>query len=653
MPSPLNASLPYTFKFDAVGHVVETDFATAGYYFVYGGDGLLYYRQGPYKVQNISRDGVGRVIYSGQSMAGTTYLTENPRWNPDGTQSGNSITRNGATNNSDGRSYGYDLRSRLTSSSFGYPVGNTAVSAYQFDGGATGGLGLRTGINLSGLTGTNAASFGNFARLGSMSVSGSLTNNSVGTPVAQTYDAAGNVTTRTAGGSTDTMTWDAFGQLVRDVRTGTGSFTWSAVYDGLGRRLQTTQGSLTVQSSYDPEIEFLELVTTINGVRNWHVTGPDLDGRYGGLNGCGGVEAIYNQSTSSATYLLSDTYGHSEGTLSGTTFVWNPTQCDGYGALPGTTKPSALIAGANVASQLGWRGHYIDPTGFYYMGARNYAPDSGTFLSPDPLGHSASMDLYSYCNGDPVNNFDSDGRFGVGALTGQTYNNASSEGAHAGLLTPLTLFTQAASSLVLQDTLLNQTVLGPVNQAITAGISSFVGASQGNGYTTAPNYTSQNLVIPIGHDQVKDYNVPMDSQTLQANNGQQFYTPPQANYQTVLNTAQANGPLNYSGAKSAIGLNGSFDYQRNNGMGSLDSPVISNLTQNILYPANNVFRPAYTDASNYSVGVYMRGAGYTLLASDLTGLVYASTHDNPNPLSPQLHQWWANGWNDANARISK
>jgi len=96
----------------------------------------------------------------------------------------------------------------------------------------------------------------------------------------------------------------------------------------------------------------------------------------------------------------------------------NPTQCDGYGALPGTTKPSALVAGANVASQLGWRSHYIDPTGFYYMGARNYAPDSGTFLSPDPLGHSASMDLYSYCDGDPVNQYDADGRVGKGAATG-------------------------------------------------------------------------------------------------------------------------------------------------------------------------------------------------------------------------------------------
>ena len=397
----------------------QTDFATAGYYFVYGSDGRLYGRYTPVKNQNLSRDYVGRVNGSSQSMSGTSLLNETIAWNPDGTQSGNSITRNGSVSASDPRTYGYNLRGELLLQNFSPSSGQNGSATYQFDGGAAGGLGLRTGVTLGvAMSGVTAQSYGTFARLGSMSVSGSLTNNSVGTPVAQTYDAAGNVTTRTAGGSTDTLTWDAFGQLVRDVRTGTGAFTWSAVYDGLGRRLQTTQGSLTVQSSYDPEVEFLELVTTINGVRNWHVTGPDLDGRYGGLNGCGGVEAIYNQSTSSATYLLSDTYGHTEGTLSGTTFVWNPTQCDGYGALPGTTKPSALVAGGNVASQLGWRGHYIDPTGFYYMGARNYAPDSGTFLSPDPLGHSASMDLYSYCDGDPVNQYDADGRIGKGAATG-------------------------------------------------------------------------------------------------------------------------------------------------------------------------------------------------------------------------------------------
>jgi hypothetical protein len=40
------------------------------------------------------------------------------------------------------------------------------------------------------------------------------------------------------------------------------------------------------------------------------------------------------------------------------------------------------------------------------------------FISPDPEGHVASMDLYSYCNGDPVNGYDPDGRFGKGVGSG-------------------------------------------------------------------------------------------------------------------------------------------------------------------------------------------------------------------------------------------
>ena len=32
------------------------------------------------------------------------------------------------------------------------------------------------------------------------------------------------------------------------------------------------------------------------------------------------------------------------------------------------------------------------------------------WISPDPLGHAASMDLYSYASGDPVNGLDPDGR---------------------------------------------------------------------------------------------------------------------------------------------------------------------------------------------------------------------------------------------------
>jgi hypothetical protein len=54
------------------------------------------------------------------------------------------------------------------------------------------------------------------------------------------------------------------------------------------------------------------------------------------------------------------------------------------------------------------------------------------FISPDPEGHVASMDLYSYCNGDPVNGYDPDGRVSTGVLTGQSYNAASSVGSALG-----------------------------------------------------------------------------------------------------------------------------------------------------------------------------------------------------------------------------
>ena len=45
-----------------------------------------------------------------------------------------------------------------------------------------------------------------------------------------------------------------------------------------------------------------------------------------------------------------------------------------------------------------------------------YDPVGGRFLSPDPLGHEMSMDLYSYANGDPVNFCDPDGRCGQNSM---------------------------------------------------------------------------------------------------------------------------------------------------------------------------------------------------------------------------------------------
>jgi hypothetical protein len=53
------------------------------------------------------------------------------------------------------------------------------------------------------------------------------------------------------------------------------------------------------------------------------------------------------------------------------------------------------------------------------LDARYYEPNSGRFLSADPLGQAASPSLYDFCGGDPVNFFDPSGR----CPQSQTQNN--------------------------------------------------------------------------------------------------------------------------------------------------------------------------------------------------------------------------------------
>jgi RHS repeat-associated protein len=255
--------------------------------------------------------------------------------------------------------------------------------------------------------------------------------------ITSTHDAEGNVTSRTFGdGRVQTLTWDAFNRLVRVTERDaaqTGS-DWSAVYDGFGRRLRTTHqpvvaGAATgtptiIVSLYDPEHEFLELAVIVNGAPAWKVHGPDLNGAYGGWNGTGGLEAVLtpNPESNNGGFVIkavvSDAFGNVVATVTGLGPLqraeWLTTRVGGYGPLP-NHRAELLTSPLRLAESSAWRTRRVDPTGFYWLGARYYEPQLARFLSPDPLGHGSDPSLYAFANGDPVNGFDPDGRFGKDA----------------------------------------------------------------------------------------------------------------------------------------------------------------------------------------------------------------------------------------------
>jgi RHS repeat-associated protein len=252
--------------------------------------------------------------------------------------------------------------------------------------------------------------------------------------VTHAYDGDGNVVSRTwTSGTTQTLSWDALGRLVKIAqRNGANTgYDWTAVYDGFGRRLKTSRQTITAgaadgaptvtTSVYDPQVEFLEIGVAVNGAKAWKVYGPDLNGVFGSLQGTGGLEATITDADRSTSGVIGDQFGNGVAAVTGGNLSWFATRVGSYGPLPGS-EVQTLTEVSKLAESTAWRGRRVDATGFIFLGARYYEPNGARFLSADPMGHGASMSLYDYCNGDPVNRFDPDGRVAWGNFGGLPRN---------------------------------------------------------------------------------------------------------------------------------------------------------------------------------------------------------------------------------------
>jgi RHS repeat-associated protein len=255
----------------------------------------------------------------------------------------------------------------------------------------------------------------------------SFTNSIAYQATVDSYDSAGNITNRvwrSPNGTVDrtqTLSWDARERLhsVTERDASNSGYNWTATYDGLNRRLSTTSilvtngvaftsPPTTINSYYDPQLEFLELGVSYGLTTEWKLYGPDLNGRYGGLNGTGGFDAV-SPYLSLFDPTISDFRGNIIGVVTNGVISWNPSRPTGYGAVP-DYRPVALANGADIAQSSAWRGHWVDITGFYNVGARTYDPIAGNWLSFDPIWNDIDPNGYTFCGGDSVNSFDSNGR---------------------------------------------------------------------------------------------------------------------------------------------------------------------------------------------------------------------------------------------------
>ncbi|GHF51531.1 hypothetical protein GCM10018790_31710 [Kitasatospora xanthocidica] len=210
-----------------------------------------------------------------------------------------------------------------------------------------------------------------------------------------TYDAAGNTTSITDTPGTRTLTWNAQGKL--DQITGTGqSGATSYLYDLSGGQLiRRDPGKTTLNLGADQ----LTLDTNTKVVTTVRT--------YGASNGLS-ITRTMSSGSSTLAYQGADPHGTNGVQIDAATLAHVRRPTDPFGNERGT-QPSAGV----WAGDKGFVGGTKEKsTGFTLLGAREYDPSAGRFISPDPItdpGDPQQWNAYAYANNSPINKSDANG----------------------------------------------------------------------------------------------------------------------------------------------------------------------------------------------------------------------------------------------------
>jgi RHS repeat-associated protein len=321
-------------------------------------------------------DATGRRIsmqVSGQPTVAYTYDADNEltrmmqnssvitfAYDADGRRTTLTLPNGVATN------YAYDAASELTADS--YQLGSTTLGnltyGYDADGrrAAVGGSFARTGLPAAASAGPYDAN-NQVTQWGGSNL---------------TYDANGNLTSD----GVNSYTWDARNRLVAI----SGGVSASFKYDPFGRRVSKTIGVTTTSYVYDRTNSVQELV---GGSPSANM----LDGL--------GMDEYFQRTDGSGTGdFLRDALGGTVALVGGGGSTIAQYTYEPFGNTTST--------GASTNSNQ-YTGRENDGTGLYYYRARYYDPKIGRFISEDPSGFAAGINLYSYVGNSPLNFADPSG----------------------------------------------------------------------------------------------------------------------------------------------------------------------------------------------------------------------------------------------------
>ncbi|MFJ8076993.1 RHS repeat domain-containing protein [Streptomyces sp. NPDC096176] len=234
-----------------------------------------------------------------------------------------------------------------------------------------------------------------------------------------TYDDRGNTRTRPGTQATQTLTWNAEGKLATATEPAVGTkpaFATDYLYDADGelliRRTSSGDGD-TVLYIGDTEVRLTAKgsTKTLAGTRYYTANGRTIAVR----------TATNGTSGSGLKFLAADHHGTASVALDATT----------YASTKRYTNPFGSERGPKVtwADDKGFLGKTDDnATGLTHIGARQYDPATGQFISVDPLlstDQPQSLNGYSYANANPVTLSDPSGLRPDGACGG---SNSSCNG---------------------------------------------------------------------------------------------------------------------------------------------------------------------------------------------------------------------------------